>query len=274
MSRQADDPPFAHPVERELARLFDAHGVRWLYEPHTFVLERHPDGNVREAFTPDFYLPDFGLYVECTVARQCLTSRKRRKVRKIRAQRGIRVEVLSGRDFARLADRWSLTGLAAAATANATAGVSTAPGAGNARVPMRAPGRRGRAISGLPAVEDFRIDEEWPGPATVVLAIHGEADLRHAGELEDHLGELMATDPETLVLDLTDVPLLDSSALGVLLTALKSQRGRGRQLRVVAPAEIRRIFEVTLLDRVFALDASRDDALRAAADGRPRAEAR
>jgi hypothetical protein len=60
-------------VERELARVFDAHGVRWLYEPHTLVLEHDPDGMVREAFTPDFYLPDLGLYVECTVARQRLT---------------------------------------------------------------------------------------------------------------------------------------------------------------------------------------------------------
>ena len=110
-----DEPCFAHPVERELARLFDEHGVRWLYEPHTFVLEQDPDGTVREAFTPDFYLPDFGVYVECTVARQRLTNRKRQKVRKVHAQRGVRVEVLFGRDFARLADRWSLSDLAAAA---------------------------------------------------------------------------------------------------------------------------------------------------------------
>lgn len=40
---------FAHPVERELARLFDEHAVRWLYEPHTFVLESDADGTVREA---------------------------------------------------------------------------------------------------------------------------------------------------------------------------------------------------------------------------------
>jgi len=118
MSRQADDPPFAHPVERELARVFDAHGVRWLYEPHTFVLEQEPDGTVREAFTPDFYLPDLGLYVECTVARQRLTNRKRQKVRKVRARNGVKVEVLFGRDLARLADRWSLHELGAATGAS------------------------------------------------------------------------------------------------------------------------------------------------------------
>jgi hypothetical protein len=125
--RPSDDPElFAHPVERELARLFDEHGIRWLYEPHTFVLEQDPDGTVRQAFTPDFYLPDLGIYVECTVARQCLTNRKRQKVRKVRAQNGVRVEVLFGRDFARLAARWRLSDLAAAAGAGGAAGLSRA----------------------------------------------------------------------------------------------------------------------------------------------------
>ena len=50
-----DESAFAHPTERELARVFDEHGIRWEYEPRTFVLSRNPDGSVREAFTPDFY---------------------------------------------------------------------------------------------------------------------------------------------------------------------------------------------------------------------------
>ena len=106
---------FAHPVERELARVFDEHGIRWLYEPHTFVLERAPDGSVREAFTPDFFLPELGLYVECTVMRQALTNRKRRKARKARATRGVTVEILFRRDFERLARRWKLPALERAA---------------------------------------------------------------------------------------------------------------------------------------------------------------
>ena len=99
---------FAHPVERELARVFDEHGVRWQYEPHTFVLERNSDGHVIEAFTPDFFLPDLGIYVECTVMRQALTSRKRRKARKVRQRSGVVVAILFRRDFVRLANRWWL----------------------------------------------------------------------------------------------------------------------------------------------------------------------
>ena len=72
------NPQFAHPVEEEIARIFDEHGVAWEYEAHTFVLERNVDGTVHEAFTPDFFLPELGVYVECTVMRQALTARKRR----------------------------------------------------------------------------------------------------------------------------------------------------------------------------------------------------
>jgi hypothetical protein len=112
---RTEDIPFAHPVERELARLFDQHGIEWQYEPQTFVLERDRDGTVREAFTPDFYLPGLGLYIECTVIHHSYGFRKRRKVRKLRETQGVNVEVLDARDLERLAERWSLTGLARAA---------------------------------------------------------------------------------------------------------------------------------------------------------------
>jgi len=110
---------FAHPVERELAAMFDELGLAWEYEPHTFVLERNPDGSIREAFTPDFYLPQLDLYVECTVMRQARTHRKRRKVRKARDRAGVNVEVLFRRDFTRLAERWQLERLARAVDADA-----------------------------------------------------------------------------------------------------------------------------------------------------------
>ena len=97
-------PLFAHPVERELARIFDELELPWQYEPTTFVLERDPDGRIAEAFTPDFYLPEQDMYVECTTMRQKLTARKNRKLRKLRAQ-GTLVTVLYRRDFERLRDR-------------------------------------------------------------------------------------------------------------------------------------------------------------------------
>jgi hypoxanthine phosphoribosyltransferase len=98
------EPRFAHPVERELARIFDETGIAWEYEPTTFVLERNEDGTVKEAFTPDFYLPEQDIYVECTTMQQRLTSRKNRKLRRLR-ERGVLVTVLYRRDFERLRER-------------------------------------------------------------------------------------------------------------------------------------------------------------------------
>ncbi|HSI97671.1 MAG TPA: hypothetical protein VK926_04860 [Gaiellaceae bacterium] len=66
---------------------------------------------MREAFTPDFYLPELDVYVECTVARQVLTNRKRQKARKKRERSGAVVEILFRRDFERLARRWNLPSL-------------------------------------------------------------------------------------------------------------------------------------------------------------------
>ena len=122
--------------------------------------------------------------------------------------------------------------------------------------------------------DEFRIDEDRPSAKTVVLAIHGDADIRAAGELKDRLGEVIDDSPSAVVVDLTSATFLDSMTLGVFLSAMKRLRARGGRFRVVAPrAEIRRIFEMTLLDRVFELDVTRQDALAAASDGRKTAAA-
>jgi anti-sigma B factor antagonist len=137
---------------------------------------------------------------------------------------------------------------------------------------MRVP--EGQAMTMQETAEEFRIDEERLGSATIVLAINGEADMRIASELKDRLGEVVDDGPSAVVVDLTGATFVDSTALGVLLGAMKRQRAHGGRFRVVAPrTEIRRIFEMTLLDRVFELDLSRKEALAAAGGGRPRLDA-
>jgi hypothetical protein len=98
---------FAHAVESALARVYDRFGIEWRYEPRTFVLERR-QGQVVEACTPDFYLPDLDMYVECTCMDQRLVSRKNRKYRKLRERFGVVVEIMYRRDFVRLGRRHGL----------------------------------------------------------------------------------------------------------------------------------------------------------------------
>ena len=89
--------------------MLDFYGVPWAYEPRTFVLARDVDGRVTSAFTPDFYLPEQDLYVEVTVMRQALVTRKNRKLREVhRLYPGVRVKLFYRRDIERLAQRYRL----------------------------------------------------------------------------------------------------------------------------------------------------------------------
>ena len=81
----------------------------WEYEPRTFVLEQDAEGHVVEAFTPDFYLPEQDLYIEVTVMKQSLVTRKNRKLRKLRRlYPEVRIKLFYKRDIERLAQRFGL----------------------------------------------------------------------------------------------------------------------------------------------------------------------
>jgi hypoxanthine phosphoribosyltransferase len=102
-------PRFANDAELECAKLLDYYRVPWEYEPRTFVLEEAEDGTVIEAFKPDFYLPDQDLYVEVTVMKQSLVTRKNRKLRKLRERYpDVKIKLFYKRDIARLAERYNL----------------------------------------------------------------------------------------------------------------------------------------------------------------------
>jgi hypothetical protein len=104
-----DPPRFANPAELEYAKILDYYGVAWMYEPRTFVLERDEEGRVIEAFSPDFYLPEQDLYLEVTVMKQSLVTRKNRKLRKLRQlYPEIKIKLFYERDFERLAARYGL----------------------------------------------------------------------------------------------------------------------------------------------------------------------
>ncbi|NLG99426.1 MAG: hypothetical protein GX491_18890 [Chloroflexi bacterium] len=77
-------PVFIHPIEEAFARILNFYGVEWQYEPRTFPLEWDENGNVIEAFKPDFYLPQQDLYVELTTLRPKLVRHKNRKLRRIK----------------------------------------------------------------------------------------------------------------------------------------------------------------------------------------------
>jgi len=102
---------FAHPSELVFARLLDFYGIRWQYEPRTFPLRYDSRGNIVEAFSPDFYLPDSDLYVELTTMKQSLVTKKNRKVRRLRElYPDVKIRLLYQKDFEDLIFKYTAQG--------------------------------------------------------------------------------------------------------------------------------------------------------------------
>jgi len=100
---------FAHPSERVAAQILDYYQIPWEYEPTTFPLEWDRHGNVLASFSPDFYLPEFDLYIELTTMSQKLVTKKNRKVRRLKElYPDISIKVLYQRDFRKLLFKYGI----------------------------------------------------------------------------------------------------------------------------------------------------------------------
>jgi anti-sigma B factor antagonist len=108
----------------------------------------------------------------------------------------------------------------------------------------------------------FGVDVIDAGDGVAVVAVQGDADLHTAHELRSAIADAVDGGATTLIVDLAETTFIDSMTLGVLLGAVKRLRPLGGRVSVVCTdANIRRIFEITLLDRVFSLQDDREAAL-------------
>jgi anti-sigma B factor antagonist len=95
-----------------------------------------------------------------------------------------------------------------------------------------------------------------------VVSGEGELDAYSAGALREALVESCSTPPVRVVVDLTNVPFMDSTALGVLVGGLRRVREAEGDLLIVLPeGAARRVFEITTLDRVLPTAATRHEAI-------------
>ena len=105
---------FAHPSEQIFANLLDFYRIAWEYEPRSFPIQWDRDGKVAEAFTPDFFLPEFDIYVELTTMKQSLVTKKNRKVKLLRElYPHVNIQVFYQKDFENLIFKYGLAERAA-----------------------------------------------------------------------------------------------------------------------------------------------------------------
>lgn len=100
---------FAHNSESQFAKLLDFYEIEWRYEPTTFEIDWDRHGTCTQRFAPDFYLPEFDLYIEITTLNQKLVTKKNRKVRRLRTlYPDVRCKILYQRDYLSLLIKYGL----------------------------------------------------------------------------------------------------------------------------------------------------------------------
>jgi anti-anti-sigma factor len=100
-------------------------------------------------------------------------------------------------------------------------------------------------------------------PGAIVVRLSGELDLYNADDVRRALAQAVSSDPERVVVDLTEVAFVDSTVLGVLIEA-HTALPEGT-LRLAAPQlETRRALLVSGLDRRLPVYDTVDEAVAAA----------
>ena len=111
---------------------------------------------------------------------------------------------------------------------------------------------------------DFALSQDQLDDQRAVVAVRGEIDLFTAPELKATLTDAIEDGRSRIVVDLSDTTFLDSTALGVLIGAVKRLRSRdGRMTIVNTDQNIAKTFEITGLDQIFTIRGTRDEAVAA-----------
>ena len=113
---------------------------------------------------------------------------------------------------------------------------------------------------------NFDIKTEQLDGDSYVIALAGEVDLYTAPEFKQQLLEVISQGARNVVVDFSDTTFIDSTTLGVLVGGVKRLRSNEGQLALVcSDRNITKIFEITGLDRVFTIHATREAAVGAGA---------
>jgi len=118
---------------------------------------------------------------------------------------------------------------------------------------------------GMEDKPQFHVDYEAVAEDVGVVILEGEIDIYSAPEFKEVLVNGIESGATRVIVDLSRVTFIDSTALGVLVSGAKRVRPRNGNLDIICTDEnIIRIFEITGLDRIFGIFPSRGEALKSA----------
>ena len=105
---------------------------------------------------------------------------------------------------------------------------------------------------------DLRTKSELFDDGTYVVSVSGELDLHSAPQLDSELTGLHEKNVRSVIVDLTECEFIDSTALGLLVKTNKRLDGAQARFSIVTDdRNIRRIFQITGLDRVLTIHRTR-----------------
>lgn len=107
----------------------------------------------------------------------------------------------------------------------------------------------------------FGIIQSEPDEQTAVVALEGELDLERAPSLKWALVDAIDAGKHQLVIDLTQVRFMDSTALSVLVGVNRSLSAGSRMAIVCTNGNVLKIFELSGMDGAFAIFPTLDEAL-------------
>lgn len=108
VEKEKKDYDFAHPSEKEFAKILDMHNIKWEYEPTEFPLEWDAEGNISMGFRPDFYLTEYDTYIELTTMKRKYVTEKNKKVKLLKkTYPHINVKIVYKKDFHTLVEKFN-----------------------------------------------------------------------------------------------------------------------------------------------------------------------
>ena len=95
-----------------------------------------------------------------------------------------------------------------------------------------------------------------------IVELSGRPDAISVAGLKTYINDLSCNQPIRLLIDLTNVTLMDSGMLAVIIQGMRTCRCSGGDLCLLNPNQsVRRIFEETRLDKTISIYVSKAEAI-------------